>query len=193
MTIPGVPARTDTRSDMRLAASAQVSPTTSFDGGLQYSQGDGKLPRLSFLWRYLPPDGRILNAGVRYLSDEIGQVDGSWRWPLAPQWMALGRINYSWLREKLNPGTGTLVAATPGIIEGVLGFEYNADCWTTRFVMHRFITADGKSTSSFFLQLELNGLARIGTDPFDILRRNIPGYRLPLDNPKPPSRYFGYE
>jgi LPS-assembly protein len=59
--------------------------------------------------------------------------------------------------------------------------------------MHRFITADGKSTSSFFIQLELNGLARIGTDPFDILRRNIPGYRLPLDKPKPPSRYFGYE
>ena len=193
VTIPGVPARTDTRSDMLLAASAQVSPTTSFDGGLQYSQGDGKLPRLSFLWRYLPPDGRILNAGVRYLSDEIGQVDGSWRWPLAPQWMALGRINYSWLRERLDPGTGTLVSATPGVIEGVLGFEYNADCWTTRFVMHRFITADGKSTSSFFIQLELNGLARIGTDPFDILRRNIPGYRLPLDNPKPPSRYFGYE
>ena len=193
VTIPGVAARTDKRSDLLLAASAQLSRSMSFDGGFQYGIGDGKLPRLSLLWRYLPPDGRILNAGVRYLSEEIGQIDGSWRWPLAPQWTALGRINYSWLKQKLDPSTGVLTEATPGIIEGVLGFEYHADCWTTRFVTHRFVTADGKFTSAFFIQLELNGLARVGTDPFDILRRNIPGYQLPFDRPQPPSRFFGYE
>ena len=27
-----------------------------------------------------------------------------------------------------------------------------------------------------FVQLELNGLSRIGTNPLDALRRNIPGY-----------------
>jgi len=193
VTIPGSAARTDKRSDLLLAASAQLSRSMSVDGGFQYSVGDGKLPRLSLLWRYLPPDGRILNAGVRYLSEEIGQVDGSWRWPLAPQWNALGRINYSWLKQALDPSTGLLTEAKPGVIEGVLGFEYNADCWTTRFVVHRFVTANAQTTSAFFIQLELNGLARIGTDPFDILRRNIPGYQLPFDRPQLPSRFFGYE
>ncbi|MCC7060292.1 MAG: hypothetical protein IT508_08670, partial [Burkholderiaceae bacterium] len=46
---------------------------------------------------------------------------------------------------------------------------------------------------AFFIQLELKGLGRLGSDPFDILRRNIPGYRLPVDRPELPSRYFGYE
>ena len=56
-----------------------------------------------------------------------------------------------------------------------------------------FRTAQGQSTTAFFVQLELKGLARIGSDPFGILRRNIPGYRLPHDRPELPSRYFGYE
>ena len=48
-------------------------------------------------------------------------------------------------------------------------------------------------TSAFFVQLELNGLARIGLDPFDILTRNIPGYRPPSQRPVPPSKFYGYE
>ena len=46
---------------------------------------------------------------------------------------------------------------------------------------------------TLFLQLELTGLGRIGSNPFDILQRNIPGYRMPNERPTMPSRYFGYE
>jgi LPS-assembly protein len=191
--IAGVESRTDRRSDLLLAASMLLDPYTSIDAGLQYSVRDSSVPRFNLLWRYLPADGRVFNAGVRFLRDELGQVDTSWRWPIASRWMALGRINYSWLSKRIDPATLALVEAKPGIIEGVLGFEYNADCWTTRFVMQRFVTAAGRTTSAFFIQLELSGLARIGSDPFDILRRNIPGYRLPNDRPVLPSRFFGYE
>lgn len=191
--IAGIESRTDRRSDLLLAASALLDPYTSIDAGLQYSVRDSSVPRFNLLWRYLPADGRVFNAGVRFLRDELGQVDTSWRWPIASRWMALGRVNYSWLSKRIDPATLTLVDAKPGIIEGVLGFEYNADCWTTRFVMQRFVTAVGRTTSAFFIQLELSGLARIGSDPFDILRRNIPGYRLPNDRPVLPSRFFGYE
>ncbi len=193
VSIPGVETRTDKRSDLLLAASARLAHGMTLDGGLQYSVKDSKVPRLNLLWRYLPGDGRILNAGVRYLRNELGQVDTSWRWPVAPQWTALGRINYSWLKQRNEPATGALVPAKPGIIEGVLGVEYAADCWTMRFVVQRFVTAEGRNTSAFYLQFELAGLARLGSDPFDILRRNIPGYRLPNDRPDLPSRFFGYE
>jgi LPS-assembly protein len=193
VSIPGVEARTDTRSDILVAASALVSPSTSIDAGLQYSLRDSSVPRLNLLWRYLPADGRILNAGVRYLRDQLGQVDTSWRWPIADRWVSLGRINYSWLTRRVDSSTLAVVDSKPGIIEAIGGFEYNADCWTTRFVAQRFVTAAGRSTSAFFLQLELRGLMRIGSDPFDILRRNIPGYRLPNDRPTLPSRFFGYE
>jgi LPS-assembly protein len=105
----------------------------------------------------------------------------------------MGRVNYSWLKERVDPASGQLVDAKPGIIEGVLGLEYIVDCWTLRLVTQRFVTAEGRNTSAFFLQFELAGLARLGSDPFDILRRNIPGYRLPNDRPALPSRFFGYE
>lgn len=189
--IPGVPPRTDERSDLLLAASGDLGRGMSFDTGLQYSFENSKIPRVSLLWRYLPPDGRILNVGLRYRRDELGQLDTSWRWPVAPRWTALGRLNYSFLDKGVDP-----ISRIPnerGVIEAVLGFEYSACCWGTRFVVQRFQTAQGQATTAFFIQLELKGVARIGSDPFDILRRNIPGYRLPNDRPEVPSRYFGYE
>ncbi len=191
VSIPGVAPRTDERSDVLLAASGELAGHQSFDTGLQYSVRDREVARYTVLWRYLPPDGRILNAGVRYRRNEIGQFDTSLRWPVAPRWVALGRLNYSFLEEGRDPITG--VPNERGVIESVLGFEYESCCWGTRFVVQRFRTALGRSTTAFFIQLELKGLARLGSDPFGILRRNIPGYRLPTDRPELPSRYFGYE
>ena len=39
-------------------------------------------------------------------------------------------------------------------------------------------TATAQQTTNFFIQLELNGVARIGSNPIELLRRNIPGYTL---------------
>ncbi|MCC7060134.1 MAG: LPS-assembly protein LptD [Burkholderiaceae bacterium] len=189
--IPGVAPRTDDRSDILLAASGELGDGKSFDTGLQYSVRNSSVPRFSALWRYLPPDGRILNFGVRYQQDLLGQLDGSWSWPVAARWNMLGRLNYSFLATGVDPISG--IPNERGLIESVFGFEYKACCWGTRFVLHRFRTAQGTSTTAFFIQLELKGLGRLGSDPFDILRRNIPGYRLPVDRPELPSRYFGYE
>ncbi|HEY0879366.1 MAG TPA: LPS-assembly protein LptD [Zeimonas sp.] len=191
VTIPGVAPRTDERSDVLLAASGELGRYQSFDAGLQYSVRDRDVPRYTALWRYLPSDGRILNVGLRYRRNEIGQFDTSARWPVAPRWVALGRLNYSFLEEGRDPISG--VPNERGVVEAVLGFEYDSCCWGTRFVVQRFRTAFGRSTTAFFIQLELKGLARLGSDPFGILRRNIPGYRLPNDRPELPSRYFGYE
>jgi LPS-assembly protein len=191
VTIPGVAPRTDERSDILLAAAGELGGGMSFDTGLQYSVRDGDVPRFSALWRYRPDDGRILNLGVRYRRDELGQFDTSFRWPVADRWVMLGRLNYSFLNQGIDP-----ISRIPnerGVVEALLGFEYSACCWGTNFVVQRFRTAQGQSTTAFFIQFELKGVARIGSDPFGILRRNIPGYRLPNDRPELPSRYFGYE
>jgi hypothetical protein len=45
------------------------------------------------------------------------------------------------------------------------------------------VTATQQRTTAFFVQLELGSIARIGLDPFDILVRNIPGYRMPSQRP----------
>ncbi|HUP30512.1 MAG TPA: LPS-assembly protein LptD, partial [Usitatibacter sp.] len=63
------------------------------------------------------------------------------------------------------------------LLEGLVGFEYNAGCWQVRAVAHRFITATQQYSTSFQIQLELSGLSRIGINPLETIRQNISGYR----------------
>lgn len=191
--IPGVAANTDTRSDLLFAMTAQIGRFWALDTGLQYSVRDGRIPRFSVSSRYTPASGNIFNAAIRYQRDTLGQVDTSWRWPIAPQWMTLGRLNYSFLDTGLDPLTGAVTALKRGLVESVAGVEYTADCWVFRAVLQRYATSATDSRTTLFFQVELSGLGRIGNDPFDILRRNIPGYRVPNDRVETPSRFFGYE
>ena len=56
--------------------------------------------------------------------------------------------------------------------------EYKADCWIFRVVVQRTPTATDKATTSTFFQLQLNGLAKVGSNPLDAIRASIPGYQL---------------
>lgn len=193
VTIPGVPLRTDSRSDVLMVASGNLGGGHSVDAGVQFAVRDGTVPRFGASWRWWPSQERLLNVALRYQERDYAQVDTSWRWPLTSRWTTLGRINYSVLREQFDPATGTVQPVSPLLLEGLIGLEYHCDCWTTRFVAQRYVTATQQRTTAFFVQLELSGLARIGLDPFDILTRNIPGYRVPSQRPATPSRFFGYE
>ena len=62
------------------------------------------------------------------------------------------------------------------VLEAVAGLEYNGGCWAVRILGQRVATTAGSATSSIFFQLELNGLGRLGTNPLEVLQRNIPGY-----------------
>jgi LPS-assembly protein len=69
------------------------------------------------------------------------------------------------------------------------GLEYNQDCWTVRLVAQRFAIATQQTSTGFFLQLELNGLVKVGSDPLTALRQGIPGYtkmnQTPNEDPLP--------
>ena len=75
-----------------------------------------------------------------------------------------------------------LRAATGGqggrIIESIAGLEYNGGCWILRGVVRRQALTSADASTSFFVQLELSGLGRIGSNPLNLLRRNIQGYGL---------------
>lgn len=191
VSIPGVAPRTDRRSDLLLAAAGPIGSNWSLDTGMQYSMATSVLPRASVVARYLPPDGRILNTSVRYRRDQLGQVDVSSRWPVAAGWNSLARLNYSFLAEGFDPITQ--VPNSRGLVEALVGLEYQAYCWGVRAVAQRFRTAANDATTAVFLQLELSGVGTIGQNPFLVLQRNIPGYRLPQGPGEPGSRYFGYE
>jgi LPS-assembly protein len=191
--LPGVPLRADPRSDVLMAASGGISQHQSIDAALQFSLNEGALPRASLAWRWWPAPERLLNVALRYQSRDYAQIDTSWRWPVSSGWSSLGRLNYSLLREQLDSATGRLQKVSPQLIEGLFGFEYQADCWGARFVAQRFLTTSAIRTTSVFLQFEFTGFARLGIDPLDILARGIPGYRPIPARPVVPSRFLGDE
>jgi len=161
------PVRTDKTSDFLAAASGRISQHWTLDSGLQYNPHRNFFDRLGVAARYQPETAKILNLGYRFArgTDQVAalnQIDVSAQWPLGGAWSGVGRYNYSVYDGRL--------------VEGLGGFEYNAGCWIGRIVLQRFAAATGTSTSAFFVQLELNGFSRIGSNPLETLKRNIPGY-----------------
>jgi LPS-assembly protein len=193
VTIPGVPSRTDRRTDVLLGASAALGGGHGVDAGAQYSVGDQRVPQFNVAWRWWPSAARVFNLEARYRELDFAQLEASWRQPISGRWTTLGRLNYSVLREQIDPGGELRRTVSPQLIEALAGFEYASDCWTTRFVVQNFLAAEGRRTNVFFLQLELSGLARLGLNPLDILARNIPGYRVLDRQQVQPSRFYGYE
>jgi len=131
--------------------------------------------------RWQPASGKVLNASYRYNRETIDpttgslttlkQIDLAGQWPIG-DWSLIGRWNYSVVDGKT--------------LEGVIGAEYNGGCWAFRVVAQRLITNVQQASSSVFVQFELNGLARLGTNPIDVLRRSVPGYQ-PVNEPTVPA------
>jgi LPS-assembly protein len=162
VTLPGTPARTSSSSDLLAAVSGAVAPHLRAEAGLQYSTISSQMQKFNIGARYQPLPGRVLNLTYRETINSLRQTDFSTQWPVGRGWTGLARWNYS-LRDERT-------------LEGLLGAEYNGDCWSLRVVAHRFATTTQETSTTFFLQLELNGVSRIGSNPMDTLRRNIGGY-----------------
>lgn len=162
VTLPGEASRTERKADILAALSGQVLPNTYADIGWQYNPRDSQTERLTLGGRYRPATGKILNAAYRYARDSHGQIDISGQWPLSGGWHGVGRYNYSTRESR--------------VIETIAGLEYNAGCWVGRFVLQRLATIADRPTTAIFFQLELNDFSRIGSNPLDLLKRNIAGY-----------------
>ncbi len=154
--------RTYKASDWLAALSGRIAPKWTAETALQYNARVDRTERVTVSTRYQPEPFKTLNLSYRYLRDQFGQMDVSGQWPLGGGWYGIGRYNYS-LKDSR-------------VIESLGGLEYNGDCWIGRVVLQRFATATGQTTNAVFLQLELNGFSRIGSNPLETLKRNIPGY-----------------
>ena len=113
-----------------------------------------------------------------YIDDYINQIDLSVQWPLTNRLYALARQNYSFYDNKF--------------IESLVGFEYQADCWTLRAVAQRYTRDEEEEQTSFFLQLELTGLGSLGSSPLSELQRSIQGYQQTTPMPTTAGTYDYY-
>ena len=115
--------------------------------------------------RYHDTEARkLMTLGYRYYpSRNLEYSDIAFDWPITRKIRALGRWQYS-----------TSFGQT---MEAVGGLEYDTCCWRFRGALRRYIAnADGEYDNSFFFQLELKGLSRLGHDIDEMFGRSLYGY-----------------
>jgi LPS-assembly protein len=183
ITPDGTPA-TQHLSDVLLDGSTSLVPNWRFDVAMQYSAELSRPVRSIVGVQYLPAPFHALSATYRLARGLSEQVELGWQWPIyrgqrnagngkcKGTLYAVGRVNYSTRESRF---TDTLA-----------GFEYDAGCWIGRFVAERLSTGRTEATTRFLFQLELVGLSRIGSNPLQVLKDNIPGYRLLREERKGP-------
>jgi LPS-assembly protein len=150
------------RSDILMSIGGRVTRAWSLDSLAQYNPNQGHTESYNVTARYRPEPGKLFNFGYRFTRNTLRQADISTQWPLLGRWLAVARLNYS-LQDKR-------------AVEALGGLEYNQACWALRFVTQSFTTATRERSTGVFVQLELNDLVRIGSDPLDALRNSISGY-----------------
>ena len=179
VTLPGGTASTGSESDLLFELSGLIARGWIADLYLQHSTLENRMVRAAAALRWQPRPGSVMALAYRYKLDEIEQVDFAAQWPIAERWYGVGRANYS-IRDSQ-------------WVELLAGFEYRDDCWALRLVGQSFVTIGEARTTSLLFQLQLNGVASIGTGLLDQLRRSIPGYQ-PIDLQQGPiGRYEDYE
>jgi LPS-assembly protein len=162
VTLPGGSRSENDSTDIIAGMTARLSNQWNLDAFWQYNTDDTGMVRTNILARYNPEPGKLLNVGYRYTQQFLEQINLSGQWPLSQGWYGVGRMNYS-LRDS-------------NLIESIAGLEYDAGCWQIRSVIQRVQTATADANYGLFFQLELGGLASIGSNPLNLLRRDIPGY-----------------
>ena len=150
------------RSDILATLEGKINAALRLDGQMRYNPNLGNTQNYNLAVRYHPEAGKALNFGYRFTREALRQIDLSAQWPLFGRWHGVSRFNYS-LRDSR-------------ILEALGGVEYNAGCWAVRLVAQGFATATIERTTGVFLQLELNDLVRIGSDPLKALRDSVPNY-----------------
>jgi LPS-assembly protein len=134
--------------------------------GLQWNPSLGESERSEIVLQYRPAADRVINFAYRFYRDFLQQAEVSEAWPVAQHWNLYTRAVYDLLNHDFS--------------ERFAGFEYHACCFKLRTVVRRYLsTRTGQSDTAILLQLELTGLASVGTPATTFLQQEIRGYSAP--------------
>ncbi len=200
---PDGQAQTKRFSDVLVAGSTTLLPSWTLAASVQYDPDLRSLARVLVGTRYSPGAFRSITLNYRENLDLSEQVELGWQWPVfgptplerersvaAPKATSgsgscqgsvytVGRLNYS-LKDSR-------------ITTGLLGLEYDSGCWIGRLIAERVSTGLSSATTRVMVQLELVGLSRLGSNPLQVLKDNIPGYQLLRDTRTVPAPLLPYE
>ena len=170
--LPGKPVREDDESDLFFETGIKASGDLSISALGQYTRKLGLWQNQIISIRFSPRPGRALSFDYRFTRNSVDSADLSFQTLVSNNWYAVGRYNYSFQSRSEASGN-----QPPGLVEALFGLEYNGGCWVSRLVAQRYVTGSTEATNALFFQVELNGIARVGADPLNALKRGIPNYR----------------
>ena len=183
---PAAPPQSNRVSNLLLDGATSLLPNWNIDGALEYNPDIRRVVRSNATVLYSPGPFKTVSASYLLARGLSEQLAVGWQWPVyrgsarpvgasngcGGTLYAVGRMNYS-LQDKRITGS-------------IAGMEYDAGCWIGRVVFERQSIARNQSSTQMSIQLELVGLSRIGSNPLQVLKDNIPGYRLLRDSSTAP-------
>ncbi|WP_345812874.1 LPS-assembly protein LptD [Paraburkholderia sp. PREW-6R] len=180
-----------THSDLIAGASLKLGAGFASETAFQYNADNNQLVKTSVGFGFSPGTGRVINVGYRYTranttldNQPINQLLISGQWPLTHRVYGVGRFNYDLGGHR--------------IVDGLVGLQYDADCWTLGAGIQRYangLNTSGQNQSStrFLAQLTFKGLSSVDNGLISAFRNSVAGY-TPLPPPPPPeARFTNYE
>ncbi|HEY2609039.1 MAG TPA: LPS-assembly protein LptD, partial [Paraburkholderia sp.] len=180
-----------THSDLIAGASLKLGAGFASETAFQYNVDNNQLTKTSVGFGFSPESGKVINVAYRYTranttldNEPINQVLISGQWPLSHRMYGVGRFNYDLGGHR--------------IVDGLIGLQYDADCWTLGAGIQRYangLNTSGQNQSStrFLAQLTFKGLSSVDNGLMTAFRTSVAGY-TPLPPPPPPeSRFTNYE
>lgn len=189
--LPNHPNLRPNHSDLLLGAAFKLGAGFSSETAVQFNADDNELIRSNLGFGWSPADRKVFNLAYRYTRanptlnyQPIKQAVLSAQWPLSRRLYGVGRLNYGLDSRR--------------VVDSLLGFQYDADCWAFGLAIQRFangIDPSGANATGtrVLAQLEFKGLSRIDNGLIEQLRTSVPGYVGLPPPPPPPSRFSNYE
>jgi LPS-assembly protein len=176
VTLPGELPSTEKRSNFVAQLAVTAFRHWSADAGVQWDPQTQSSERTQVNLQYKSARDSVINLGYRYERAVFEQVELSGAWPIRSRWNVFVRDVYS-LRDHYG-------------LERFAGFEYRACCWRVRLGARRYVNSHDSSRpqeTGIWLQLELAGLASVGSASDVSLTETIRGY-TPLEATTPKNQ-----
>jgi LPS-assembly protein len=190
VSLPGATPVTARHSDFVAQLALTAFQDWSADMGVQWDPQNERSERTLINLQYKPTPEAVVNLAYRYErfvqepvfiqgvlvpcaplgtgpstcdSHGFDQVDVSGAWPIRRDWNVFVRNVYS-VRDNKE-------------LERFAGFEYRSCCWRLRLGARRYVSSfNGSQDTGIWLQLELAGLAGVGSASDTSLSEEIRGY-----------------
>lgn len=187
VTLPGELPNTENRSDFVTQIALTAFQDWSAGIGVQWDPQTQGSERTQLDLQYKPANDSVINLDYRYERYVFDQIELSGAWPIKRNWSVFAREIYSLSDHEYNVLTGDLPGGPPGtpivserlvgFLERFAGFEYRSCCWRIRLGVRRYVNSHtGSQDTGIWLQLELAGLASVGSASDASLGQEIRGY-----------------